>query len=438
MAEIVINRLNSENVTKSNKAPEYGVARSGVPRRLFLLGAAGAATGGLGSPFIQTAKAAESVKIGLSFAHAGIQGPGGPHVKAGAELAVSIHGGMVLGRPIELVVSDETDVPGTKANMNKLITEQKVVAVVGGSESSRSIALQAIAGEAKIPLIIHTSSHDDLSGKLCNPWTFRVSIPYGIQYRAISPYLADYGKKWFMLGVTGTSGPAMMAVAKLGMTEEGAQEIGSEVASQELTDFSAIIDKIKTTKPDVVVGALQGTALTYFFKAWQAGGVGTQIPYAQIGLTDADLWAAGPEAAAATGGVYSKTWDYAAPNLPADDKVFVEQFLKKMNGQPPDTRAWQAYMGMRSLLGSIELVKSTEADKIRQAIPRFQEASGAVTLRFRDHDHQMLHRVPVFETKTPIKDKYHWLDAEKYLPEKVSDLDQLYGPKDKSTCIIPA
>ena len=407
-------------------------------RRMLLLGATGAAASRLGSPFIQSAKAAEAVKIGLSFAHGGIQGPGGPHVKAGAELALAIHGGMVLGRPIELIESDEPDVAGTKANMNKLITEQKVVAVVGGSESSRSIALQAMAGEAKIPFIIHTSSHDDLSGKLCNPWTFRVAIPYGIQYRAISPYLVDYGKKWFMLGVTGSSGPAMMAVARVGMTEAGAQEIGTEIASQELTDFTAIIAKIKAIRPDVVMGALQGTALTYFLKAWQAGGVGTQIPYAQIGMSDVDLWAAGQEAAADTGGVYSKTWDYAAPNLSASDKVFVEQFTKKLNGQPPDTRAWQAYMGMRSLLGAIEMAKSTEADKIRLALPQFKETSGEVTLRFRDHDHQMLHRVPVFETKTPIKDKYHWLDAEKYLPEKVSDLDQLYGSKDKTTCVMPA
>jgi branched-chain amino acid transport system substrate-binding protein len=95
--------------------------------------ALGAATVPLGMPFVARAQSAGPIRIGLSYAHAGIQGPGGPFVKAGAEVALAKHGGKVLGQTVELVDSDETDVPGTRANMKALIETHKVVAVVGGS-----------------------------------------------------------------------------------------------------------------------------------------------------------------------------------------------------------------------------------------------------------------------------------------------------------------
>jgi branched-chain amino acid transport system substrate-binding protein len=294
--------------------------------------------------------------------------------------------------------------------------------------------LQEIAGQVGIPLIIHTSSHDDLSGRLCNRWSYRVSIPYGVQYHAISPYLTGYGKKWFILGVDGTSGPAMVKVARAGMIEAGAQEIGSEVASQELKDFGPVIQRIVAAKPDVVVGALQGTSLTAFLRAWLTAKVGTQIPYAQIGLTDADLWNAGAEAARETGGVYTKTWDFASTRLTDDDKAFVAAFAKRMNGQMPETRAWQAYMAMHALLTAIDKAGSTDADKIRLGLDAFRDGGGDLPLAFRAFDHQMLHRVPVFETKSTITDPYHWLDSETFIPEKVADIGPLYGTAETAQC----
>ena len=49
------------------------------------------------------------------------------------------------------------------------------------------------------------------------------------------------------------------------------------------------------------------------------------------------------------------------------------------------------------------------------------------TLRYSESDHKMMHRVALLETKAMISDKYSWWDVETHYPEKVGDLDKLYG-----------
>ena len=119
--------------------------------------------------------------------------------------------------------------------------------------------MQKIAVEAKVPLIVHTSNHDDITGKGCNRWTYRVPAPYSVQYNALAHYLAGAKtKKWFILGVDGTSGPTMAAHARASLKAIGGTEVGSAVVPQATSDFTDAIAKIAASGADAVVGALYG------------------------------------------------------------------------------------------------------------------------------------------------------------------------------------
>lgn len=410
----------------------------GRTRRTLLLDtvaiAGGVAASRIGLPFISRGLAAGPIKIGVLAPNAGDRATTAPMVAVGTQLVMALQGSKAMGQPVELVTLDENDVASTQTNMKKLIEEHKVVAVLGGTDAASALALNTIAAQAKIPLVVHSAMYDGLTGKNCNPWLFRVPIPFSIQLRALSPYMTGYGKKWFLLGVESVPGKAILELARHEMQAAGANEIGTETVLPGLkADFSVAIQKIKDTKPDVVVGSLLGTNLTNFLKAWNAAEMTDKIPFTQIALTDGDAYSAGKDAAT---GIYVKTWHYADPDISKEDKIFVENFAKQSGGAPPGTVAWQAYIGLRSLLSAIDTTGSVDPNKIREGLLGFRYPSGELTLQYRESDHQMMHRVAVLETKSSISDKYSWWDVETHYPQKNADLGKLYGTAAENGCVM--
>ena len=299
--------------------------------------------------------------------------------------------------------------------MKKLIEEHKVVAVLGGTDAASALAMDTIAAQAKIPLVVHSAMYDGLTGKNCNPWLFRVPGADSFQHPDS--------------GVESVPGKAILELARHEMQAAGANEIGIETVLPGIeADFSDAILKIKDTKPDVVVGNLLGTNLTSFLKAWHAAEMTDKIPCTQIALTDGDAYSAGKDAAT---GVYAKTWHYADPDISKEDKAFEENFAKQSGGALLGTVAWQAYIGLRSLLSAIDTTGSADPNNIREGLLGFRYPSGELALQYRESDHRMLHRVAVLKTKTSISDKYSWWDVETHYPQKNADLAKLYGTAGK-------
>jgi branched-chain amino acid transport system substrate-binding protein len=105
----------------------------------------------------QAALAADPIKVGVTVA---LSPPGsvsqGTQVRDAVEVAAKIvnDGGGVLGRPIELVVEDTQGVPEkARAATEKLITRDKVVAVVGEHQSSAALAGMEVAHRYHVPYV---------------------------------------------------------------------------------------------------------------------------------------------------------------------------------------------------------------------------------------------------------------------------------------------
>ena len=124
------------------------------------------------------------VRIGLIYSK---QGPGasiGEFLQRGSELAVEQAGKKVLGRPIELVWLDEPNPQVSQQNMQKLVDENKVVAVVGGNYSSSALAMMSVANREKIPLILTGAAASEITGKSCSKYTFRTQATVPVQMRS--------------------------------------------------------------------------------------------------------------------------------------------------------------------------------------------------------------------------------------------------------------
>ena len=107
--------------------------------------------------FANAAIAADPIKIGVTIAQSP---PGsvsqGTQVKDGVEVAAKIinDAGGVLGRPIELVVEDTQGIPEkARAAVEKLITRDKVVAVIGEHQSSSVLAAIEVAHRYNVPYV---------------------------------------------------------------------------------------------------------------------------------------------------------------------------------------------------------------------------------------------------------------------------------------------
>ena len=394
---------------------------------------AGAALALSGGAFAQAAETGP-IRIGLIYSK---QGPGasiGEFLQRGSELAVEQAGKKVLGRPIELVWLDEPNPQVSQQNMQKLVDESKVVAVVGGNYSSSALAMMSVANREKVPLILTGAAASEITGKSCSRYTFRTQATVPVQMRGAMPYVSQLGKKVYFITASYAFGQDILRASRSMLKEVGATEIGVDEVPLNTADYSSYILKIRQAKPDVVVGGLVGGDFSNFLKQWNEMGMKDKIPYVAIAVTDTDFWDVGPQAST---GIYVKPWYYNNPKNTAAEKQMSADFQKKY-GRPPSDKTWSGWIGMRALLESITQAKSTDAKAIVTALERWKNTEGEIPFGFRDWDHQMVKPAVIVGVKKQITDKWDYFDVLKLTSTNEADTAKAFGSKEEIGCPMPA
>jgi branched-chain amino acid transport system substrate-binding protein len=399
-----------------------------IPRRRTLLGAAGLAAAPLAMPFI--ARAADPIKIGVLLAKTGQIAAQTEYLSNGTFLAMKQRNNTIMGQPAELVWLDEPTPQAATQNMQKLVQENKVVAVLGGSLSSDALAEEATAVQLKIPFVCDNAAATEITGKNCNRYTFRLNTPVAVQQRMLAPFALKYGKKWYHITASYAFGQDILRSSRELLKEAGGTEVGSDEVPLNTADFSSFILKIRQAQPDVVVGGLSAGDLSTFLKQWNELGMKGKIPFVEIAIGDTDIWAVGPEAAT---GTFTKLWDHSNPNNPPEEKAFAAAYLKKY-GKPAADKAWMGWITARSLFESIDAVKSTDPMAIVEGLEAWKIDSDGTSYRYRKFDHQMLLRNLAVTVKPKITDQWDYFDVGATLPENIVDLDRVFGAQEKTGC----
>src|SRR3954454_21244984 len=105
-----------------------------LQRRKVLLGAAALAAAPIAAPYV--ARAADPLKVGLLLAKTGQIAGQTEYLANGSILALEQRNNMIMGQPAELIWLDEPSPQAATQNMQKLVEENKVCAVLGCSLSS--------------------------------------------------------------------------------------------------------------------------------------------------------------------------------------------------------------------------------------------------------------------------------------------------------------
>jgi branched-chain amino acid transport system substrate-binding protein len=119
----------------------------------------------------------DPVKVGVLAIHAGIAEPVGQAGLRGTEWwaeRVNKAGG-ILGRPVQLVVEEESTPKDTVERYRKLILQDKVEVVIGGISTGVTLAVGPVAEEMEVPwLSWDGTTQKGVEETMPNPkWAFR-------------------------------------------------------------------------------------------------------------------------------------------------------------------------------------------------------------------------------------------------------------------------
>jgi len=393
-----------------------------------MLGAAALVTAPLAAPRI--ARAVEPIRIGLLLAKTGQIAAQTEYLANGTFLAMAERSNTIAGQPAELIWLDEPTPQAATQNMQKLVQENKVCAILGGSLSSNALAEEATAAQLKIPFVCNNAAATDITGKNCNRYTFRLNTPVQVQQRMLAPYALKYGKRWYHITASYAFGQDILRSSRELLKQADGTEVGFDEVPLNTPDFSSFILKIRQAQPDVVVGGLSAGDLSTFLKQWNELGMKGKIPFVEIAIGDTDIWAVGPEAAT---GTFTKMWYYRNPDNTPDEKVFAAAYEKKYR-KPPADKAWMGWITARSLFESIDAAKSTDPMAIIEALEAWKVQSGPGSYSYRRFDHQMLVRNLAVTVKDSITDRWDYFDVKAVLPENPADLDKVFGTQEEIGC----
>ena len=200
--------------------------------------------------------AQQPIRIGASIAISGRDAVQGGYVREGYLLCqkhVNEKGG-VLGRPMEFVIRDDgSDPKAAVALYEKLITEDKVDAVIGPYGSAMTDAAADVTEKHRKVMVAPAAGTTSLWEK-GRRYLVMVVSPLEAATEGTIDLAARHGLKTIALINADTL--TGKAVAK--GTLELAKKKGLEVVFHETylpgtTDFSAILNKVKAVQPDVLV-----------------------------------------------------------------------------------------------------------------------------------------------------------------------------------------
>ncbi len=330
-------------------------------------------------------RAQEAIKIGEYASLTGKEAAFGQSSHKGTVLAVeelNARGG-VLGRQIELITEDNQSKQGESATIaKKLISREKVAAILGEVASMRSMEAAPICQAYKVPMVSPSSTYPRVTE--VGNYIFRVCFTDRFQGHVLARVAKDTLRIRRVALLTSVSSAYSVGLAEY-FKERFAADGGQIVIEQKYTegskDFDAQLTAIKAAGVEgiFVPGYYTEAALI----CRQARELGISVP-----LFGGDGWEA-PElidiGGAAVEGCYYTTHYSPQVDSPVV-KGFVARFQARFKGETPDAMAALGYDSALVMADAIRRAGSTDGPAIRAALAATRDFAGVTGTTTMDKD----------------------------------------------------
>ncbi|VDC28482.1 transporter substrate-binding domain-containing protein [Pseudogemmobacter humi] len=354
-----------------------------MKRRSFLtrLGAAGTmgAMGGLAAPAIfrgagQAWAQGAEIPIGLLFSLTGEVAVVERTLHDAALLAIeeiNAEGG-INGRPLKVHIEDPASDPATYADRaRRLFIRDNCVSVFGSYTSASRQAVLPVVEQRK-GLYWYPTLYE---GRECSR-----NIMYGgavpnQQQQDFVPWLVEnFGGRFYLLGNNYVYPKEENNVCKMLLDQLGGEAVHEEYVPLGHSDFSSVINRIRSTGPSLIFSTLVGDSDVAFARQFHAAGFDSaKMPVASLTRSEVEVAAIGGEAAA---GHLSSAPYYMGYSSPENER-FVEAYKSRYGGdQVTHFVSEAAYFQVYQFKAAIE--KLDPAEITPEAI---RDAAVGVTLK---------------------------------------------------------
>jgi len=312
--------------------------------------------------------AGDPIKVGVVLPLTGEQAKFGEIEKNSFVMGVEEinKSGGINGRPIDLMMEDDTGKPDVgRSAIEKLISQDKVIVVTGGYSSSVTYAVSAAAQQRKIPFLVTTGSADKITEQGWD-YVFRIGPPVSEYPKALNSFLAEVVKPKTVAilhenTLFGQSGSKEFAQQ---CESTGIKVLMKEGYEAGAVDFKPLLIKVKAAKPDFVYmisyimdAALlmrQSKELNFNPKLFVGGGAGFTLPEFASNAGDAAEY------------VFSA--DLWSPTLPyTGAKEYFDNYLKRFN-TPTEYHGAQAYSSIYVVADALKRAKELTPEGVREAL----------------------------------------------------------------------
>jgi urea transport system substrate-binding protein len=308
--------------------------------------------------------AADEVKVGVLHSLTGTMAISEVEVQKATLLAIdqiNASGG-VLGKKIEPVIEDGASDPSMFAQKaQKLIQQDQVVTVFGGWTSASRKAMLPVF-ERFHGLLWYPVQFE---GNECSPDIMYSGAQPNQQILPALQWAEQKGyKSIFLLGSDYVFPRTANLILKKHIEHDGGTLAGEEYVPLGGTDFSAVINKIKVAKPEIIFSTLNGDSNVSFFKQMAAAGLpSSKLPVMSFSIAEQEAKSIGPSLLE---GSYA-AWNYFQSVPGAANKKFVAAYQAKYPGSPVDDPMAHGYLDVYEWAAAVKKAGSFDIDKVRKA-----------------------------------------------------------------------
>ncbi|MCU6600431.1 ABC transporter substrate-binding protein [Vibrio vulnificus] len=346
-----------------------------------------------------SSKSGDTIKIGANLELSGGTASFGQSAADGLKLAIDeINKEGIDGKKLEIVkVDNKSDAAEATSGSIKLVSQDKVVAVVGSATSTNTLAQVQVAQDNKVPLLTPTATNPDITNKAgkLNDYVFRTCFIDPFQGTVAANFASDeIGAKTAAIYVDSASdySKGLAAAFKEAFTAKGGKIVAEEAYVTKDTDFRSTLTRIKSAKPEFVF--LPGYYEEVGLILKQAREDGIDLPF-----MGGDGWDS-PKVVEIAGAEALKNTYITNHYSPEDEDAKIQDFVaafEKEYDKTPDAFAALGYDTGYYLADAIKRSGDASPEKIRQAledVKDLQLVSGTLNL---DENHDPIKSATILE-----------------------------------------
>ena len=374
------------------------------------------------------------VKIGVLTDMSGpLSDIDGPGTVAAAELAIEDAGGMILGKPIELVSADMLNKPATTVSIgSRWYDAEQVDVILGAASSSASLALSGAAADKGELFMAIDPGTSALTNEACNPYTVHWTYDsYALANVIAETVVQNGGKSWYFITADYAFGHSMEADATRIIEENGGEVLGSVRPPFNSADFSSYLLQAQASGAEVIGLATAGGDMINVVKQAAEFGVtqgGQQLVGFAVFVTD--VKSMGLDLSAGLQLAEAWYWDKDEAS-----REFTERFKEKMDGRVPTSVQAGYYGAITHYLKAIEAAGTDEAEAViakMKELPTSDPLFGEGYIR---EDGRKIHDMYIYEVKSPEESEGEW---DFYKPVGSVAGEDAFRPAEISECALLA